>query len=441
MTFTVKRGLVVVASCIVLSACSSIFGEDEERLPGDRIPVRATAEEQRVSPTEAAAISPLTPPVANAEWTQVNGTANHVIGHLQGPQSPSVAWRRDIGDGGEDGALTSAPIVAGGSVFALDAEATVTAISAANGTVQWSRDLSPENESGSDGFGGGVAYEAGRVFATTGFGDVIALNASSGEEIWRQKMSAPLRAAPTVANGVVIAVARDNTAIAFSAEDGSIRWRAAGATSGAGILGGASAAISPGGVAILPFGSGELVALQAGTGQRLWSEVLSGGRRGLARSSISDITSDPVIQGVAVIAGNQSGRLVAIDGRNGRRGWTRDFGSQSPVWIDGQTLFVISDDAQLRRLSAQNGGTIWGTELPEYEDEEDQEDAIRYGGPVLVNGRLMLTSSEGELLIFDPQTGDQTSSVSISGLTGLGPVVANGTIYVMTSGGEIVALR
>ena len=38
---------------------------------------------------------------------------------------------------------------------------------------------------------------------------------------------------------------------------------------------------------------------------------------GQARAAISDVTGDPVIVGPLIIAGNQSGRLLAIDGRSG----------------------------------------------------------------------------------------------------------------------------
>ncbi|WP_340108568.1 PQQ-binding-like beta-propeller repeat protein [Pikeienuella sp. HZG-20] len=438
MTVLTRAGLVAGILVLALSGCS-VFEEDEERLPGDRIPVRAVEGEQMTAPDVAAQLSAIGPATTNAEWTQVNGSPTHAMGHLAGPASLKVAWRADIGSGGER--LTGTPVVAEGRVFTLDSSATVSAFGASGGAAQWRRDLSPEDESGDDGFGGGLAYEAGRLFVTTGFGQVVALDAASGEEIWRQKLPAPVRAAPAVANGVVVVVARDNTALAFSAEDGGVRWRAAGASSAAGIYGGASPAISPGGVAILPFGSGELIAVRAGSGQRLWSDVLSGGRRGLARSVISDISSDPVIIGVAVIAGNQSGRLAAIDGRNGRRGWTRDFGARGPVWAEGQTIFLISDNAELKRLSALDGSTMWSTPLPEYRDPEDREGAIGYGGPVLAGGRLILTSTEGEVLSFDPMTGAAKGAVSISGLAGLGPVVAGGTVYVLSQSGELVALR
>ncbi|MFV0473036.1 MAG: PQQ-binding-like beta-propeller repeat protein [Pikeienuella sp.] len=439
MTAMTRLGIAAGLIASTLSGCSIFGGEEEEILSGTRIPVRATAEDRMTAPDLAAQISALTPAQPNADWTQVNGGPTHAVGHLAGPASLSVAWRADIGYGGER--LTATPVVAEGRIFTLDSEAQVSAFGVGGGAAQWRRDLSPENESSEVGFGGGVAYENGRIFVTTGFGDVIALTASGGEEIWRQKLPAPVRAAPAVSGGIVVVVARDNTAMGFSAEDGTVRWRATGATSDAGIFGGASPAISPGGIAIVPFGSGELMAIRASSGQQLWTDVLSGGRRGLASSVISDISSDPVIMGVAVIAGNPSGRLVAIDGRSGRRGWTREFGASRPVWGDGQTLFLITDNAELKRLSGQDGSTMWSTTLPQFDDAEDREDAIEYGGPVLAGGRLLVTSSQGTIMSFDPLTGSSVGSVDIPGLAGLTPVVAGGVVYVLTDAGELVALR
>lgn len=438
MTSLKHIGLAAGLAAFTLSGCG-IFDDDDEKLPGVRIPVRATPEDQLTPPDIAGQIGALTPVVQNAEWTQVNGGPTHAVGHLAGPSSLSVAWRADIGSGGEQ--LTATPVVADGRIYTLDLELTVTAFST-GGQRQWRVDLTPEDEPSDDGYGGGIAYENGRIFVTTGFGEVVALNASSGEEIWRQRMTAPLRAAPAVMNGIVVAVSRDNTALAFSAEDGAARWRAQGSSSrGAGIYGGAAPAISPGGVAVLPFESGELIAVRVTSGQRLWSDVVNGGRRDLARSVISDISSDPVILGVAVIAGNQSGRLVAIDGRNGRRGWTREFGARGPVWADGQTIFVVTDNAQLKRLSAQDGTTMWSTPLPQFEYPDDREGEIGYGGPVLAGNRLIVTSTEGELLSFDPITGGEMGTLEISSLAGLGPVVAGGTVYVITTSGDLVALR
>lgn len=437
---TRRNYIAAAASLLALTLSGCGYFDDEERLPGERIPVRATPEDEVISPELAAEIGALTPATANSDWPQVNGAPTHAPGHLAAPASLSVAWRADIGGGGEQ--LTATPVVAEGRVYTLDDKSTVSAFSTGGGALSWRVDLTPENEGSDDGFGGGLAYEKGLLFVTTGFGDVVALNASTGTEIWRQRMTAPVRAAPSVQNGIVIAISRDNTAFGFSADDGSVRWRVQGAgLRSAGNYGGASAAISPGGVAIVPFASGELVAVRATSGQRLWTDVASGSRRGLASSVISDISADPVILGVAVIAGNMSGQLIATDGRNGGRGWTREFGAMGPVWADGQTIWLVTDRAELKRLSGLQGSTMWTTALPRYEDEEDREDVITYGGPVLAGGRLLVTSSDGELLSFDPVTGEQLSSVEISGLSGIAPVVAGGVVYVITLSGDLVALR
>ena len=434
------KRLVIGAAVISVAGCS-LFEDDEEILPGERIPVRATVEERTASPEVRARVGALPAPLRNEQWTQRNGGPTHAIGHIQAGSSLSVAWSADIGSGGgSDSILTGAPVVAGGKVFTLDAASKVSAFST-SGAKAWSVNVAPEGESGDDGFGGGLAYEGGRLFVTTGFGDTIALDASNGGEIWRQRIGAPIRSAPSVAAGIVISIGRDNTAYAYSAADGAVRWRVRGAASGAGVLGGASAAISPGGTAIIPFGSGEVIAVGLQNGRRTWSDVVSGGRRGLARSAISDISADPVIQGVAVIAGNSSGLLVGIDGRSGRRGWSREFGAMGPVWSAGPTMFLLTDDAQLKRLSAQDGATLWSTTLPQYDDPEDLEGVIRYGGPVLAGGRLLVTSADGRLLSFNPETGEEIGRIEISGLTGIGPVVAGGTVYLLTDGGSLIALR
>jgi outer membrane protein assembly factor BamB len=145
--------------------------------------------------------------------------------------------------------------------------------------------------------------------------------------------------------------------------------------------------------------------------------------------------------GPYVIAANQSGRMIAIDGRSGQRVWTRNLGSASPIWAAGDTIFLVSDDAQLMRVSARNGDTLWANQMPAYGDPEDREDPISYSGPVLVSGKLLLTDSLGNLLSFDAQTGVAQPGARIDGGSLTGPVVANGTVYVLSDNGTLYAFR
>ena len=437
LTFGMRTGAILLVLGGALAGCG--WFDDEDRLEGERIRIRdriASQLDQRTVQGE-----PIPAAVRNDAWTQTNATATHAAGHLQGPSSPSLAWRADAGSGGDnEGSITSAPIVIGGRVFTLDGESQLSAFDASSGSVAWRVDLAPEGEDGEDGFGGGLAADGNVVFATTGFGEILAISAASGEIRWRYKATAAFRAAPAVAGGTVVAVTRDNLAVALSAATGDVIWRIAGITSQAGLLGGASPAIS-GGLVVLPFGSGEIIGAQIASGRQVWSAILGGARRGLARSAIADVTGDPVIAGRIVVAANQSGRIVAIDGQTGRRGWTRSIGSIGPIWAAGQSIYLMSDTSELMRLSLETGRTIWRTEVAAYEDPEDKEDPIAYSGPVLVGGRILVTDSLGNLLTFNASTGAPVETIDLSSGSTNGAVVANGTVYILGSDGTLQAFR
>ncbi len=430
-----KIAYTCLAVALLLGGCS-LF-DDEEKLEGERISLRS-------DPAATAGVVeevPLPEIQTNAEWTQTNGTPSHYLGHLAGPAQPSQVWSADAGAGSSrDGAITSPPIVVSGTVYTLDAAAQLSAFDAGSGAERWSISLAPEGESGSEGFGGGIAADGGKIYAATGFGEMLAVNPSSGEILWRQSFGAPFRAAPGARDGVVVAVTRDNSAVAVDGADGKVRWRQRSATSDAGFLGGASPAFA-GPLVILPYASGEIVAVQALTGRRLWSAVLSGGRMGTARAAITDVSGDPVLVGSYIVAANQSGRMLAIDARTGQRVWTRSVGSGAPLWGAGDTLFLVTDDAVLMRVSAQDGRTLWEKQLPAYTDPGDRQGAISYSTPVLVSGHLILTDSEGTIYSYDAKSGVGGEIGEISGGSGTGPVVANGTIYILSDGGMLYAYR
>lgn len=431
------RLAIVLAIAAPFAACG-LF-DKEEPLSGERIHIRDQM--QRPEAQQMASGEPIPEASENTEWTQTNGDATHASGHLAGPSSPSLAWRADAGSGGGSGArITGAPIIVGGRVFTLDASAQLTAFDAGSGSRSWRTSLAPSGERGSDGFGGGLASDGKNIYATTGFGEILAIDPGSGEISWRYKASAPFRAAPAVANGTVLAVTRANRAIALSADTGEQLWRFDGMDAATGLLGGASPALS-GDLAVLPFASGEVVGAQLSTGRTVWSAVLGSARRGLARSAISDITGDPVIAGRAVVAGNQSGRTIAIDGQSGARGWTRSMGAVGPIWAAGSSIYMVTDADMLVRLSLQNGQTIWQTELPSYTNPGKRKGPIGYSGPVLVGGQVLITDSTGKMQSFDPATGEPGAVMKLAAGSIAGAAVANRTIYVLSENGALQAFR
>ena len=80
----------------------------------------------------------LPPPVRNPDWPQVGGSPSHAMQHLEAAETIAPAWRAGIGAGSGGGSVILAPpIVAGGRVFAVDADGELSAHDAATGDNAW----------------------------------------------------------------------------------------------------------------------------------------------------------------------------------------------------------------------------------------------------------------------------------------------------------------
>src|SRR5499426_427294 len=175
------------------------FAEKEVPLPGKRISV---IQQENVASDLAAADKPiaLPPPRQNDSWSQPGGVANNSPGHLMLAGALKSAWSADVGTGSSFyGKLTASPIVYDGKVFTLDAAGAVSAFNAGGGAAVWRTSTTPQGEKDQEGFGGGLAADGGRVYAGTGFGQVVALDAKSGKKLWEKSVGAPVRSSPTAA--------------------------------------------------------------------------------------------------------------------------------------------------------------------------------------------------------------------------------------------------
>jgi len=440
----INRAVAVASLVFALGACDLLpdyLGEAEAPpLPGERISVlaleRAPEPDQRIADLEVR----LPRPTVNLSWPQSGGYADHAMHHIAVPGPLEKVWIADAGEGDSEGrGLMAPPIVADGRVYTFDAESTIIAHDTSTGKRIWEAGALPEDEE-DDAFGGGIAYGSGRIFAATGVGEVIAFDASNGSEIWRVAVGVPIRSSPTLSEGRLFVVSYDNQLFALSAVDGRMLWTHSGIAENAQLLGTASPAVASG-LVITAFSSGELFALRADNGRVAWSDTLSFGTRLGASTVLSDINGSPVIDRDRVYAVSFSGRLVAISLRTGDRLWDQEVSGVQTPWIAGDFLFLLTTDGDLLCLSRRDGRIRWVHSLPRYEDPEDREDPIYWTGPILVSDRLIVVGSNGQAVSISPYSGRLLGRIELPDGVDLPPVVANGTVYVLTNEGDLVALR
>ncbi|HWY61300.1 MAG TPA: PQQ-binding-like beta-propeller repeat protein [Rhizomicrobium sp.] len=455
----------MTAACVALSGCANTMdtisnwfsAAHKSTLKGERISLLSTDAAVKPDPTLANTPIRLPAPYHNTDWTQPGGFPSNATYHLDAPGPLREIWDADAGKGSDaTSRLTASPVVADGRIYTIDAEAHVYAYNQKTGREVWDKRLAPKN--GTDmptlwgllgksntiepasGMGGGVAYDAGKLFATSGFGVVYALDAKTGERVWGQDIGVPIVNAPVVSGGRIFVSTHDNHFYALAESNGRQLWSHQGIPESAGVVSSTSAAVS-GEFVIAPYSSGEVYALQVQNGQVAWSDVLTQSGQVTSLSALDDIAGRPVIDRDVVYAISHSGLMAAINLSTGDRVWSRDIGGTQTPLAAGDYVYVITGDSQILCLTRKEGKVRWVHQLPQYEDESNQQRPISWNGPLLVSDKLIATSSNGYLEAISPYTGQLLGKIELDGGTSVAPIAADGTVYVYTDDAELMALR
>ncbi len=425
-----------------LDAAASLnpFKQDEQLLPGERRAVLTGGDPIAEATGRAAAVGPATP---RPDWPQPGGTAANDPGNIAASIGGGRAWSVRAGEaegaalgfGAEGSRLSARPVVAGGAVYVYDPAGNVSARSLSNGGAIWRVNVRAEGERNPIS-GGGVAVDGGRVFAATGFGEAIGLDAASGARVWTSRLAAPTRGAPTAAAGRVFVVSQDGTVTALDQATGETAWTASTSGRGAGLLASASPAVA-GDLVIVPTSSGDVLALDAGTGEEKWGASVIGGSRQAAVTGLRDASASPVVHEGVVYATGVGGRTIAVGLASGETVWQSSVGGAHTPVVSGNALFLVDLEDRLVAFDRADGAILWATRLPRTEDGG----RASWAGPLLVGGRLWMVSADGRILSADAATGQlgQPGSLGIDG--GIAPVSAGGLLLALGAGGTLVALR
>ena len=431
----------VVLAMLVVSACSSLpdwmGGSPTEikRTPGERVNV--VTSELSLKPDASLADVPVDVPEQTnlPEWRSMNDAM--LTAHI-GLTGVTHEQSATIGDGnGFSRSVVSSPVVAGGMVFAMDAAGVVSAHDEHDiSDVKWTDDtghLKHEN----DALGGGVAYADGVVYATTGFGNLRALDATTGAMKWSMSVGAPVRGAAAVSGNTVVVLTADNQTLAYDAATGQPKWEHRGIRETAGYFSIVSPVISDD-VVVAVYSSGEVFALRLDSGSVIWSDTLASSVRTKAAAVFSGIDANPIVQEGVVVVTNASGEMQASALLNGRPLWQQHIGSHSTPWSAGNVLYVLSDTHDIAAVMKRDGAIRWATSLAVHDERDPTKDKTPpLYGPILSANAILVIDAGGTLTSFKPTDGSRIDSYDLASDIVTAPVIANGAMYVVTKSGKL----
>lgn len=427
-----------------VSGCSNDwFGEPERPpLPGER---KAVLDFERdLRPDADAPSAAFTPGDLNSNdaWPQAGGYPSHAMQNLALSEGTlKKVWSADIGEGSRSRLpLTAQPIVVGKTIFTLDTDSTLAAFDTESGKRRWAIDVRDDEEEDPVISGGIAAGEGGLVYVTAGYDELVCVDGIKGEIKWRAKLTSPSRAAPTVLGSRVYVTTLSNSIMALNAQSGTVEWEFAGLAASTGLIGAASPAATDEFV-VPAFSSGEIYALRAANGSVAWSDNLAGALRLGGLTALSDIRGLPVVDDNIVYAISFGGKIAAIDLLTGARVWNKDISGSKTPWVAGNRVYLISTEGQIVSIDKASGAVLWVSQLARFEDKEDKSGPIFWTGPMMAGNRLLAFSSDGRVAEVDPAKGTLIREWRNGEDMRITPVIAGGTLYILSEDGDLVAYR
>lgn len=384
----------------------------------------------------------LSKPLQTKQWSQTGSNEKHLIQNIALNDELTELWSADFGDGSSKrNLLLAAPVVQNGIVYTQDVNGTVRAFHLESGDQIFKQKLRSlnKNDSASGLNGAGLALDAKNVYALAGFGGVFALNAQTGEVLWRRDLNKPIRTSPTLSKGLLFVQTIDNQLIALSASNGSELWRYTISAEDTVYAGGACPAVDEAKQIVAgAFSSGELQAFNAKIGYPIWSQNLVG--TSLAPSAIHALKASPVIDNHIIYAAGSNDKTIAADVETGEFIWQIPVSGMSSPLVDQEVVFLVTNNHELIAIDKNEGQIIWQTPLLDDMSLKDRRTVYVFS-PLLLNGKLFVATSNGILMRFNPKTGNLLSKNETTTDLAVQPIVADGHLILTTKNANIIVFK
>lgn len=312
--------------------------------------------------------------------------------------------------------------IVGGHFYAADTNGDVVAIDAVSGVDVWRTALAAKLTAG-------VGSDGRYTAVVSASNEVIVLEA--GRQIWRQRVNAVTLTAPLVAGARVFVLASDRSVRAYDAATGKKLWQQQ-RPGDALVLGESGVLLAVGDTLVAGIG-GRLVGMNPLNGNIRWETALGNSRGTNEIERLVDLVSGVSRFGNQVCARAFQASVGCVDATQGTLLWSKASVGSKGIDGDETTTFGVESDGRIVAWHRSDGERIWLT------------DRLRYRiltTPVLLGQSLVTGDDIGTLYFLSRQDGSLLNRISTDGSPIVAtPVLVGQTLVAITQRGGIFGFR
>ena len=153
---------------------------------------------------------------------------------------------------------------------------------------------------------------------------------------------------------------------------------------------------------------------------------------GLFKSSEIVISDNDIIFSV-------SSSIFSFNLSNGYLNWKEDIGSKNIPIIDGNNVFLISDNGYFVNIDRSLGKIIWSTNILKILKNRIQITQVT--GFIMGAGKIYVTTLNGYLIVCSAVSGNIEYFKKIGNQITAGPIINDGSLYILTENSRILGFN
>lgn len=272
------------------------------------------------------------------------------------------------------------PLLTGEHVYSIDTRGTISYVDPVRGRTIWRFDT---DLAAIAGLGGNPNL----IIATSQDGDIKAYIPIEGglQQIWETQIEGEIRATPVVDQNQVFVRSVDGKLRSLAASDGSQQWVVSRRVPPLSLTGNSQPVVFNDRV-ITGFDDGKLVAFERSNGQVVWETAVSFPRGRTEVERLADVDAQFIIRDRVVYAVSFQGRLVAVQATSGDLLWSRELSSFQALAIDSDAIYLTAEKSHLWSIDRRTGTAFW---------KQDVLNARRVTAPAIIGDHLVVADLEG----------------------------------------------
>jgi len=330
--------------------------------------------------------------------------------------------------------VTNSPLIYKNSIFLSDDNGTIYNINL-DGKVNWKKNIYKKLHKKIYKNISFSIYKK-KLYVSDNIGFIYAINLNDGEVIWTKNHGIPLKSKIKVFNDIIFLLNQDNRIISLNISDGSIIWSLRLISSFIKSQNFLSSALSKNEDLIITTSSGDLLSLNSLSGEIKWSLNTLGSL--LEHATDFFESSDIVISDENIFFSTQSS-IFSFNLNTGSTNWAKDVSSVAAPIVDGENIFIVTENGFFVILNKNNGDIISSSNILNSLKKKSKNTKI--SGFVMGSGKIYSSTLNGYLIVSSASSGKVEKVKKIGEMINSSPIISDGKLFIYTKNFKILGFN